>query len=75
MPCEKAYQQWLEESDKAQLIVADNSPALWQRVSKAMEAFGGLALEGLQEKHQRNIESSFMSINAVLKAYALNNFR
>ncbi|MGU9957179.1 MAG: hypothetical protein ACNYPI_05975 [Arenicellales bacterium WSBS_2016_MAG_OTU3] len=40
-----------------------------------MEAFGGLALEGLQEKHQRNIESSFMSINAVLKAYALNNFR
>ncbi len=47
MPCEKAYQQWLEKSDKAQSIVADNSLALRQRAHKAIEAFGGLALEGL----------------------------
>ncbi len=68
------HQKWLEKSGKAQSIVADNSLALWQRAHKSIEAFGGLTLDDLQEKHRRNIESGFMSINAVLKNYPLNTF-
>ncbi len=59
----------LQRARKARTLANDPSLMKWERATRALEAFGGLELNGLSRETRATLEAYLVELNRVLEKY------